>query len=107
MGEVYWGAFRLGADGIMLPVGDERVCAASAVPDVDGVDWFGAGSGWGAYADSLAARLGRRPPLDAGLTVHAADVARLGAAGLAAGSAVPVDQALPVYLRDRVTWSRS
>jgi tRNA A37 threonylcarbamoyladenosine modification protein TsaB len=34
-------------------------------------------------------------------------VARLGAAGYRQGQAVSADQALPVYLRDKVAWQKS
>lgn len=103
IGEVYWGAYQADAQGCMTLVGAEHVGPPQDVAGVpDGV-WFGAGSGWGAYTDLLTRRLGARVTgYDAHCYPHAADVARLALAGLAAGHAVAAERALPVYLRDNV-----
>ena len=103
MGEVYWGAFVAGDDGLVVPAGEERVCPPDAVPAPDGSGWFGAGSGWATYAEVLHKRLGAAVAASDGSHFpHAGAVARLAAPRLAAGGALPADQALPVYLRDRV-----
>lgn len=104
MGEVYWGAFELGAGGIMRPAGAEEVGAPDLVPLPEGGGWSGIGSGWGPYGDTLARRLGSRlHAVDADILCQSRDVATLAASALAAGSWVTAEHALPLYLRERVT----
>ncbi len=108
MGEVYWGAYRGDAGVTMTPVGDECVVAPDAVPLPDGIRWHGAGSGFDRYPQRLAARLG--PALAgvvAGCLPRARDVAAIGVEALRAGAGVPAEQALPVYLRDKVVTTRA
>ncbi len=105
MQEVYWGAFICREDGLVGPaLGAEVVCAPEHVPVPEPHQgWVGAGSGWGSYAEVLAARCAvtvtgvyrdQKP--------HAADVARLAAGVFLRGDALPPEQAIPVYLRDNV-----
>lgn len=103
MGEVYWGAFVAGDDGLVVAAGEERVCPPDAVPMPDGSGWFGAGTGWATYAEVLHGRLGAAVAASDGAHFpRAGAVARLAVPLLAAGGALPADQALPVYLRDQV-----
>ncbi len=103
IGEVYWGAYQADEPGRMVLIGEEQVCPPQVVPGPAAGVWFGAGSGWRAYIDALKSRLGNRVAgFDAEYYPHAADVARLAVAGLAAGQAVDAEWALPVYLRDNV-----
>ncbi|HHH35919.1 MAG TPA: tRNA (adenosine(37)-N6)-threonylcarbamoyltransferase complex dimerization subunit type 1 TsaB [Gammaproteobacteria bacterium] len=103
MGEVYWGACRLGDEGVMVPVGEEQVCAPEAVPLPPAGKWHGVGTAWRTYGAALAARLeeyladreGERYP-------RARDIAILGAQLYRQGGAVDAARALPVYLRDNV-----
>lgn len=104
IGEVYCGAFRAGADGLMQALGEERVCAPAEVPLPHGRGWLSVGSAWSAYPDLLHARLGHRvSAVHADCYPRAADVARLARARFAAGDTVEAAGAIPVYLRDRVT----
>ncbi len=103
MKEVYWGGFLIDADGLAQPLLAEQVAAPESLALPGDSGWFGVGSGWQTYGERLSALLG--PALqgvDAELLCSAADVAVLGAAGLRAGQAVAAEQALPVYLRDKV-----
>jgi tRNA threonylcarbamoyladenosine biosynthesis protein TsaB len=103
MGELYWGCFRLGASGLMEPVGVEELAAPQAVTLPTEGGWYGVGSGWAAYGEVLRERLGgllETTQPDA--VCEARDVAVLAAADFAEGRYVAPDQALPVYLRDRV-----
>jgi tRNA threonylcarbamoyladenosine biosynthesis protein TsaB len=99
MGEVYWGTYAVAGETVQ-PLGEERVCAPTAVTAPPG-DWFGVGNGWLAYAATLAQRLtvggwlGERYP-------RAGDVARLAADPCRRGEWVAAGQALPVYLRNEV-----
>ena len=107
MDEVYWGAYRRNAAGLMEQVGEECVSAPGDVPLASGEGWLGAGAGWSAYEDILKQRCaGQAESWDGSAFPHARDVARLGMVGFEAGQAVTAEQALPVYLRDKVTWKK-
>jgi tRNA threonylcarbamoyladenosine biosynthesis protein TsaB len=103
MGELYWGAYALRPDGLVERSGDEQVAPAGQAALPEGRGWHGIGSGWAAFGDTLATRMG--PALEAtdpDRLCHAWDVAVLAAAGYTSGQCVPAAEALPVYLRNRV-----
>ncbi len=103
MQEVYWGAFRCDANGLVEAVSKEQVCAPDTVECPQQDDWTGVGSGWDAYTEILTARC---PVAAASVYTnqhpHAADVARLAAHAFAQGNALAPEQAIPVYLRNNV-----
>jgi len=102
MGELYWGGYRL-RDGLVEPVIADQVAKPGAVVLPAGAGWHGVGTGWGAYGDLLAARLGGvLSSVTPDLYYSAHDVALLGVAGFAKGEAVSAAEALPIYLRDQV-----
>lgn len=104
MGEVYFGAYAADARGLMRALADDRVCAPDvAVPPGPG-PWAAAGSGWAAHGDALTLACGCEPSMiDADRPCEALDVAVLAADAFAAGLGVDPADAVPVYLRDRVT----
>ncbi|MGH8546706.1 MAG: tRNA (adenosine(37)-N6)-threonylcarbamoyltransferase complex dimerization subunit type 1 TsaB, partial [Gammaproteobacteria bacterium] len=103
MGEVYWGIYELGASGIMCATQPECVAPPAAVPLPETGTWFGAGGGWSDHGEALRKRLGERL---CGVDPHqhpsARDIALLGAQAFRQGDIVAAEQALPVYLRDRI-----
>ncbi|SIP97968.1 tRNA (adenosine(37)-N6)-threonylcarbamoyltransferase complex dimerization subunit type 1 TsaB [Aeromonas veronii] len=107
MNEVYFGRYEL-IDGRMQLVGDEVVSESAALVDVRG-KLAGrvtcVGTGFETYgetlsglADELAESQVRFPAAE--------DMLPLARAAWLAGEAVPVEQATPVYLRDKVTWKK-
>lgn len=103
MGEVYWGLFRQGADGLPEPVEGDRLQAPEGLTLPGPGPWFGTGSGW-AIDPGIGDRLA---PVLAGTEgrpryPHAADIARLAVTALGKGASVGPEDALPVYLRDEV-----
>ena len=107
MDEIFWGVYRRDGQGYAELIGDEAVTPADAVefPDLTGV---GIGSGWGVYTQELMTRLaGRVSHYEADRLPRAGAIARLGARGFEQGLAVPVEQAMPVYLRDKVAKKES
>jgi len=107
MSEVYWGAYQRNTVGLMEPVGEECVSAHDAVPCPPGEGWQGVGSGWMAYETALSERCAEQTTSrDTAGFPHARDVAVLGIAGYEAGQGVAAGLALPVYLRDKVTWKK-
>ena len=101
--EVYLGAYRLTAEGKLALLGTECVCAPAQVEVPGEGDWVGVGSGWAAYGNTLAKRLGERivrviPDLEP----RARDVALLAADAFCDGRTVTAAEAVPVYLRNNV-----
>ncbi|MGL6309842.1 tRNA (adenosine(37)-N6)-threonylcarbamoyltransferase complex dimerization subunit type 1 TsaB [Aeromonas veronii] len=107
MNEVYFGRYEL-IDGRMQLVGDEVVSEPAALVDVRGKlagPVTCVGTGFETYgetlsglADELAVSQVRFPAAE--------DMLPLARAAWLAGEAVPVEQATPVYLRDKVTWKK-
>ncbi|WP_068978555.1 tRNA (adenosine(37)-N6)-threonylcarbamoyltransferase complex dimerization subunit type 1 TsaB [Aeromonas sp. EERV15] len=107
MNEVYFGRYAL-IDGRMQLVGDEVVSDPAALVDARGkqagpVTCVGTGfetygETLGGLADELAVSQVRFPAAE--------DMLPLARAAWLAGEAVPVEQATPVYLRDKVTWKK-
>lgn len=103
MGEIYCGTFRLGKDGLMQAVGPEAVMSPEAFVGPADEGWYGAGTGWVTHGEVLAARCGEA--LVAAPVHHlpdARDLLELARVAWTRGEAVPPEQAVPVYLRDRV-----
>ncbi|MBL0472839.1 tRNA (adenosine(37)-N6)-threonylcarbamoyltransferase complex dimerization subunit type 1 TsaB [Aeromonas veronii] len=107
MNEVYFGRYEL-IDGRMQLVGDEVVSEPATLVDVRGKlagPVTCVGTGFETYgetlsglADELAVSQVRFPAAE--------DMLPLARAAWLAGEAVPVEQATPVYLRDKVTWKK-
>jgi tRNA threonylcarbamoyladenosine biosynthesis protein TsaB len=105
MHEVYWACFERDINGLMSPVGMERVSKPSDVylP----AEWAGtlvnaAGRGFAAYGElgtNLAPVLGT---VDSSILPGAGEIAELAVAEVRAGQVLPPEQAIPVYLRDDV-----
>jgi tRNA threonylcarbamoyladenosine biosynthesis protein TsaB len=137
MSEVYWACFETSAEGLMSPVGRERVGKPATVTlpesweagQVSMLPWatadvttvgraalggpapraavHGAGRGFAAYPE-LRDRLSERlTSIDDRALPDATDIAVLAAAQLTAGRTVAAEAALPVYLRDDVARPKS
>ncbi|NOV28756.1 tRNA (adenosine(37)-N6)-threonylcarbamoyltransferase complex dimerization subunit type 1 TsaB [Methylomonas sp. ZR1] len=107
MDEIFWGVYQRNELGLADLIGAEAVTPAGEAifPDCRG---FGVGSGWGVYAEQLGQRLAERVlGVEVDVWPRAGCVAQLGAYGFACGLAVPVEQAMPVYLRDKVAKKQS
>ncbi|WP_404368905.1 tRNA (adenosine(37)-N6)-threonylcarbamoyltransferase complex dimerization subunit type 1 TsaB [Marinobacter sp.] len=106
MGEVYWGCFR-SRQGFPELVAPERVCAPGdlVLPDSP-ARWVGAGSGWllqERMPEELAVRIQRADP---GRVPRAREVALLAREAWNRGETVSAEKAMPIYLRDEVTWKK-
>jgi tRNA threonylcarbamoyladenosine biosynthesis protein TsaB len=105
MGELYWAGYRVGEKALVVPAIAEQVGLAQQVEIPRDGDWYGVGSGWGAYADQLAQRLGASLlGIKAELYCSARDIALLAAEDYQAGLAVSPERGLPVYLRNQVAY---
>jgi len=107
MGEIFWGVYQRNNQGFAELIGNEAVIPATEIvfPDLCGV---GIGTGWTVYRDELTERLaGRVSAYETDHLPRARAVARLGELGFRDGLAVPVELAMPVYLRDKVAKKES
>jgi len=103
MEEIFWGVYQRDALGFAELIGNEAVIAAELVDCPIESSGVGIGSAWGVYADKLISRLaGRVSHYESDVLPRAALIARLGVQGFMQGLAVPVELAMPVYLRDKV-----
>ncbi len=100
--EIFWGVYQRDSQGFAQLVGEEAVLAPMTVT-MPNLAAAGIGSGWAVYQSQLTARL-IQPliDLDGACLPRASAIAQLGVYGFNAGLAVPVEQAMPVYLRDKV-----
>lgn len=110
MDEVYWGVYGVDADGgdeLIQPLQDDRVCSPQQVvipTKVDEFRWSLVGSGADQYQDVLSTAIGSNVLVKytSDCWPSAQDVLRVAQPMAQAGDFVSAEQALPVYLRDRV-----
>lgn len=104
MEEIFWGVYQRDALGFAELIDEEAVIAADLVDCPVASSGVGIGSAWGVYADKLINRLaaGQVSHYESDALPRAALIARLGAHGFTQGLGVPVELAMPVYLRDKV-----
>ena len=103
MQELYFGCYLVDENGLVVAHSNDLVAQPARVELPTGDCWVGVGSGWASYGEILRGRLQQQlAAVDGELLCSAWDVALLGAAGLQAGRAVSAEQALPLYLRDKV-----
>lgn len=101
MGETYLAAYsRMGGD--WQAAIEPGLFAQGALPALPGHDWVATGSGFDAFdwlRGAYSAQVGNRIEGD---LPRAGAVARVAARKLARGESMPVEQAAPLYLRDKV-----
>ena len=101
MNEVFTGTFEVNANGIMMPVGAERVCSPDDIQPPVNPETHGIGIGFDRYPDLL-----KLSESLAGVNPHiwpkASSVLTLAQEWLRTSEALPAEQAQPVYLRDNV-----
>jgi tRNA threonylcarbamoyladenosine biosynthesis protein TsaB len=104
MDEIYLGVFSVGDNDIVAPLSDEEVIAAQNVSFDLPTDCFGVGSGWDSYAQVLSEKTGNKlKGYDARRFPRASTILKLAAIEFTAGNVQEAADALPVYLRNKVT----
>ena len=98
MGEVYYGLFRRNVEGLAEAESKEDVIAADRITGGETFSGCAGGTGLAAYPTLAAAAAVRRSDL----LPHAAAILKLALPKISSGETVSPEQALPVYLRDRV-----
>ncbi|MCK4840607.1 MAG: tRNA (adenosine(37)-N6)-threonylcarbamoyltransferase complex dimerization subunit type 1 TsaB [Methylococcales bacterium] len=108
MGEIFWGVYKKKQPGYAELVGNEAVTLAENVVIPDVVTGVGIGSAWAIYEQQLTQRLGDKLlSFEADHLPRASAIAELGVIGFNNNQAVEVEQAMPVYLRDKVAKKES
>lgn len=103
MREVYWGLYKKDEQGLMQGLIKDSVGPPGSVAVVTAGPWYGLGSGWRTYPHELGRRFGDRlTRIDARALPSARGVLELARPAWLAGKTLPVEQARPVYLRNRV-----
>ena len=106
MGEVYWGEYIIDETHpeLALPQVAERVCSPEQVKLVNSV-YAACGSGM-AVANMPEEILASAQSVCSDLEPRALEMARLAGADFGLGRQCAPEDALPVYLRDEVTWQK-
>lgn len=107
MDEIYFGACRLDAGGVAMPVDEPVVSPAGAIemPAIDEATggWIATGSGWASHRDVLLERLAVPPrSLKADAFPHAAAAFPTALRAFRGGEAGDAAALVPAYLRNRV-----
>jgi tRNA threonylcarbamoyladenosine biosynthesis protein TsaB len=101
MQQVYWCAYRPGADGLPSALMAEAVGAPESVLRPPGNGWLGAGRGFRAHP-ALVNLVPGTPTAAFDLLPQARAVLALARPEVAAGRLLPPSEALPIYVRDEV-----
>ncbi len=101
MNEVFTGMFTANSNGIMMPVGEERVCAPQDVQAPQITDTYGVGIGFGRY-EALGDLSAQLAGVYTDIWPKASSLVTLAQYWLLSNAALPAEQAQPVYLRDNV-----
>lgn len=105
MQEIYWGLFKKNRNGVMEALSEEIVCAPADVVNIISDDfWFGVGSGWNTYSNELNSKFGNNlNGYNGNLFPSARDVLTLAKPVYLENKMIAVEEAAPVYLRNKVT----
>lgn len=97
--EVYWGAYQVNEQGLVMLVGQEKVCVPAEVPLLDDNQWYGVGNAWDVYAQQMTYT---PVAIDSSRLPTAQGVLELAKIKYIQKEWVMAKDALPVYLRDSV-----
>jgi tRNA threonylcarbamoyladenosine biosynthesis protein TsaB len=103
MQEIYWGLYKKDDSGLMQPIIEEEVCSPTDISIPAEGGWYGVGTGWKTYTKELQSRFSRNlVGVDSDILPTAADIITLAKAAYVEGKAISVDEARPVYLRNKI-----
>ena len=102
MKEVYFAAYRREGDD-WATVHAPGLYAPESLPRLPDGPWIGCGNGFTIHAQALEAGLGAQAQAVASVAVpHAREIAKLAAIRFARSGGQPAEDALPLYIRDKV-----
>ncbi len=107
MNEIYWAVYHRNPENFVELVGKESVTPIQTI-EYTGSKGFGIGSAWKIHETAMIKQLSNfLIDYDANHLPKASTIAKLGARDYSLGKTVPVEQAMPVYLRDKVAEKES
>lgn len=108
MHEIYWASYCVNDQGIMLEYDKERLSDPRQFPGTNLSHFTGVGSGWDQYAEVLKPQLkeNQLQQYYTALYPRAYDVALLAIDAYKKGQLVSAEQAIPVYLREKVAFPK-
>ena len=102
MGEIYHAAYAR-SGGHWRAVHEASLCAPEAAPALPAGMWVACGGGFSVHAAALSKRYaGRLSEVRADMYPHARHIAALAVREFEQGNGRPAEQALPLYIRDKV-----
>ena len=108
MHEIYWAGYIRNNDGFAELLIPETVAPPTAVLQPEEGKWTAAGNAWEVYHAELKPVIDRHvTEILADVMVHAASIARLGRYYFDQRGVVSAEEAIPVYLRDKVAEKQS
>jgi len=104
MGEIYWAIFKVDSDGLVSGVSKELVSNPKDIVIPTNGEFVGRGNGWLTYHETLTSKLGSQLiEFDGDTYPQSQDILSLAMRELERGNTVKAEDALPVYLRNKVT----
>ncbi len=106
MGEVYHAAYEKSSElttSQWQTIIEPGLYKPGAVPEIEGTDWVGAGSGWQTYGEILSSNYSEQLiTTQPALLPTASAILRLAQPIFASGAAKTAHDAMPTYIRNRV-----
>lgn len=103
MTEIYFGSYEIN-NGLMRQQINDGLYKLDNVPQPSGGEWFGVGDAWKIYAEKLEKHMKNKvTKIEAEFYPRARDIVKLARAEFLAGNFVTVNEAIPIYLRNKVT----
>ncbi len=107
MSEIYWAIYNRNPTDFVELIGREAVLPIQSI-EYSGSKGFGIGSAWNIYEDEMKNQLSNCfVDYDSNYLPRASIIAKLGAHDFSLGKTIPVEQAMPVYLRNKVAEKES
>ncbi len=107
MSEIYWARYQHNGEQLEIVDAEQVIAPELLIQQVpsDEHTWLQAGTGWSAYSETLATLSIETSSSDISLP-KAYDMVLLAEQKIKQGDTVAVENAEPVYLRDKVTWKK-
>ena len=104
MGEIYWCVYETDAAGLVHAVTEEKVSRPEELQLTSRQRYFGVGSGWATYQSVLQDQVGDQlVGMHGEMFPDAANIISLARREMQLGKLVSAAEALPVYIRNKVT----
>ncbi len=103
MQEIYWGLYKKNDVGIMQQTIEQSVCSPADLVIISDANWFGVGTGWNTYSEELKSKFtDNLSGFDGDALPSAEDILTLAKPVYLENKAISVEEATPVYLRNKV-----